>query len=180
MTVTYRLLDRSAALSHHRAITELYAVVYAEEPYSEGPEQVAEFAARFPAETRRPGFALAAALTGDALVGAAYGWTMAAGAWWAQSDAPPPPEVRAVDKLAVLEWLVHPDDRGRGIGSALMALLLDGRPERWATLAADPRSKARRMYARAGWRQVARSRLPWGPMMDLLVLPLPQQPERFG
>lgn len=57
-----------------------------------------------------------------------------------------------------------------------MRQLLVDRHEPYATLAADPRSPARRIYARNGWRQVGKSVLPWGPPMDLLVLPLCQNP----
>jgi hypothetical protein len=52
----------------------------------------------------------------------------------------------------------------------LIQRLLAGRPERFATLASDPRSSARGMYERAGWQQVAQTNLEWGPAMDLLVL----------
>ena len=103
------------------------------------------------------------------LVGAAYGWTMPAGVWWSRADNDPPPEIEAADKFAVMEWIVHPDRRGEGIGAELMRRLLADRPEPWATLASDPRSAARAIYGRNGWAQVATSRLPWGPPMDLLA-----------
>jgi len=95
---------------------------------------------------------------------------MGAGAWWARADQEPPASIRDVDKFAVMEWIVHPDGRGRGIGAELVRRLLDGRPEGYATLASDPRSPARKIYERAGWRQVARSILSWGPAMDILIL----------
>ncbi|MET0491567.1 MAG: GNAT family N-acetyltransferase [Actinoplanes sp.] len=73
-------------------------------------------------------------------------------------------------QLAVMEWIVHPQRRAEGIGSELMRRLLQDRHEPYATLAADPRAPARGMYERSGWRRVARSKLAWGPAMDLLVL----------
>jgi GNAT superfamily N-acetyltransferase len=155
-------------------LVELYAVVYAEPPYEEGPEQVAGFRAKLPEEAARPGFAAATAVDGVDLLGAAYGWTMPAGVWWSRADEPGPAEVVNVDKFAVMEWIVHPRQRRRGVGAALMRSLLAGRPERWATLASDPRSTARGIYERTGWRQVGTSTLPWGPPMDVLVLPLDQ------
>ena len=155
------------------ALTDLYAVVYAEPPYREGPEQVARFAAGLPDEAARPGFTIATAEDHSGLVGAAYGWTMPSGRWWSQADTNPPAHLLNADKIAVMEWMVRPDRRGHGVGAEVIRRLLDGRAEGWATLASDPRSVARGMYGRAGWRQVARSVLPWGPPMDLLVLPLP-------
>lgn len=148
-------------------------MVYAEPPYREGPEQVGRFARTFPTETGRDGFGLVAAYAEDRLVGAAYGWTMPAGRWFAAADRDPPAAVHGCAKFAVLEWIVHPRHRGRGVGRRLIGLLLAGRPEPWAVLSADPRSAARGMYARAGWRPCGRSSLPWGPAMDLLALPLP-------
>ncbi|MEH1031618.1 GNAT family N-acetyltransferase [Micromonospora profundi] len=154
-------------------LESLYALVYAEPPYNEGPEQVARFREGLPGEAARPGFTLIAADEGGHLIGAAYGWTMPAGTWWSRAEQEPSREVLDADKFAVMEWIVHPERRGEGVGSELMRRLLASRLEHWATLASDPRSPARAMYEQAGWRQVATSVLPWGPPMDLLVLPLP-------
>ena len=152
------------------ALVDLYAMVYAEPPYQEGPEQVDRFRTSLQDEATRAGFSLITAGDGGQLVGAAYGWTMPAGRWWSRADEQPPADIRDVDKLAVMEWIVHPGRRGKGIGAELIRRLLEDRQERYATLASDPRSAARGMYERAGWRQVARTQLSWGPAMDLLVL----------
>ncbi|SBT55099.1 GNAT family N-acetyltransferase [Micromonospora narathiwatensis] len=153
-------------------LADLYALVYAAPPYQEGPEHVARFRAGLPEEAARPGFTLITAEDDGTLVGAAYGWTMPAGRWWSRANTDPPAEVRDADKIAIMEWIVRPHRRGEGIGAELMRRLLWERPERYATLASDPRSPARAMYARNGWRQVGLSALPWGPSMDLLVLDL--------
>ncbi|MDQ7910790.1 GNAT family N-acetyltransferase [Phytohabitans sp. ZYX-F-186] len=168
----YLVLDAAGARPLVDQIVALYAVVYAEPPYEEGPEQVARFADTFPAELATESFATVAATVDEQLVGAAYGWTMPAGRWWQNTDAAPAAEVRDVPKFAVMEWMVRPSHRREGVGRTLMAMLLADRPERWATLASDPRAAARSIYARAGWQQVGRSKLSWGPAMDLLVLPL--------
>ncbi|MEG3633862.1 GNAT family N-acetyltransferase [Micromonospora palythoicola] len=154
------------------ALADLYAVVYAEPPYEEGPNEVAGFRDGLPEQAEREGFTLHTAHQGDVLTGAAYGWTMPAGAWWRNADRNPPTDLHAADKLAVMEWIVHPRFRRRGVGAELMRRLLDGRPEPVATLAANPESAARGMYERAGWMQVAKSTLPWGTPMDVLVLRL--------
>ncbi|MEO3747731.1 GNAT family N-acetyltransferase [Plantactinospora sp. B5E13] len=173
MTVNYTMLAGAAVAPFIPALVDLYAIVYAEPPYEEGPDQVARFAASLPDEAGRPGFTVVTAIQEDNLVGAAYGWTMQAGVWWSRADAEPDRELLAASKVAVMEWIVHPDHRRQGIGAELMRLLLVGRSEAWATLASDPRSVAHRLYERAGWRKVGTSHLPWGPVMDLLVLPLP-------
>ncbi|MGS2615122.1 GNAT family N-acetyltransferase [Micromonospora sp. LZ34] len=180
MAATYTLHDGDSAAPLFAALVDLYAVVYAEPPYEEGPEQVARFAEGLPGEAARPGFTLVSAQDGDTLIGAAYGWTMPAGTWWSRAEQDPPAEVLGADKVAVMEWLVHPQRRSEGVGAELMRRLLASRAEWWATLASDPRSAARQMYARAGWQQVGRSALPWGPPMDLLVLALPASPVEGG
>jgi len=151
------------------ALADLYALVYAEPPYLEGTAQVARFRTGLPDEAARPGFRLVLAWEGEELIGAAYGWTMAAGTWWSRAKDEPPAEVRDRDKFAVLEWIVHPRHRSRGVGAELMRRLLQGRQESWATLASDPRSRANGIYRRNGWIVAGHSELPWGPSMELLV-----------
>lgn len=150
----------------------LYAVVYAEPPYEEGPEQVARFREHLAGDAARDGFTLVVARDGATIVGAAYGWTMPAGSWWSRADTDPPRNIRGVPKFAVMEWIVHPNHRGQGVGADLMRTLLKQRPEPVATLASDPRSTARGIYERVGWQQVGTSTLPWGAPMHILVLPL--------
>ena len=173
VAIGYAKLSGEGAAALIPDLIDLYAVVYAEPPYGEGPEQVRRFAQTLPSELGRAGFALARALHGSQLVGAAYGWTMPAGRWFASADHDPAPAIKQAPKLAVMEWIVHPAHRGTGVGRRLMTLLLDDRTEPWAVLAADPRSAARSMYRRAGWQSCGRSTLPWGAPMDLLSLPLP-------
>ncbi|WP_431937071.1 GNAT family N-acetyltransferase [Micromonospora sp. RP3T] len=171
--LSYTAIAGPAARPLFGPVGDLYALVYAEPPYIEGPAQVARFRESLLEEASRPGFSLIAAEDGRDLIGAAYGWTMPAGTWWSRAEQDPSREMLDVDKFAVMEWIVHPARRGEGVGSELMRRLLADRRERWATLASDPRSAARAMYERAGWKRVATSVLPWGPPMDLLVLPLP-------
>ncbi|MFJ8690756.1 GNAT family N-acetyltransferase [Micromonospora wenchangensis] len=171
--LAYTATTDSSADRFLSPLVDLYAIVYAEPPYQEGPQEVARFRESLPGEAARPGFSMIAAEDDGLLIGAAYGWTMPAGTWWSRSDQDPPSEIRDVDKFAVLEWMVHPGRRESGIGTELMHRLLSQRTERYATLAANPTSNARRIYQRTGWRQVATSTLPWGPPMDLLIRPLP-------
>jgi GNAT superfamily N-acetyltransferase len=154
-------------------LVDLYEAVYSEPPYRESPEEVEGFRKRIPGESTRRGFSLIAAEDDGRLIGAAYGWTMGAGKWWSRADQEPPIEIRDADKFAVMEWIVHPSRHREGIGSRLIHQLLTDRPEPYATLASDPRSAARGIYRKLGWRHVAQSVLPWGSEMDILVLKLP-------
>jgi GNAT superfamily N-acetyltransferase len=169
---TYTLHDGKSAAQLTDQLVGLYAKVYSEPPYEEGPEQVRRFRDSLPDDMTRQGFSLVSAQEDSLLLGVSYGWTMPAGIWWSRADQQPPDEVRDSAKLAIMEWIVDPDRRGEGIGAELLQRLLATRPERYATLASDPRSSARKMYERAGWWQVARTELTWGPAMDVLVLDL--------
>jgi ribosomal protein S18 acetylase RimI-like enzyme len=171
--VRYEKLSGQQASGMIADLVDLYTVVYADPPYEEGPEQVRRFAEALPAQLNKPGFELTRAVDGRGLIGAAYGWTMAAGRWFSRAVQDPPLEIKDAAKLAVMEWIVHPAYRRQGIGDRLIRLLLADRTEPWAVLSSDPRSDARGMYERAGWQQCGRSVLPWGPPMDLLALPLP-------
>ncbi|MDI6099341.1 GNAT family N-acetyltransferase [Actinoplanes sp. NEAU-A12] len=152
-------------------LAELYELVYSEAPYKEGPEQVERFRKSFLEEVNRPGFAMITAHDGaGCLTGVAYGWTMPAGSWWSKADHEPSASIHNAEKFAIMEWIVHPSQRRRGVGNELLSRLLRNRPEHYATLASDPRSEARKIYANAGWKKVAQSTLTWGPSMDLLVL----------
>ncbi|WP_428964295.1 GNAT family N-acetyltransferase [Micromonospora fluostatini] len=167
--VIYTRHDGSTAPVHFPKLVEMYARVYAEPPYEEGPEQVSRFASLLPNEAARPGFTLISAERNGVLIGAAYGLRMAAGQWWSSTEQEPPAHLLDADKFALMEWFVVPDEQGQGVGAGLMTRLLAGRPEPWAMLAADPRAPVREMYSRAGWRQVTRISAPWGPSMDVLV-----------
>jgi ribosomal protein S18 acetylase RimI-like enzyme len=154
----------------------LYAEVYAEPPYNEGPQHAQRFTEHFAAEVGRHGFALAMAMDAATLAGAAYGWTMAAGQWWRSSTSEPPEQIRAVPKFAIMEWMVRGPYRRQGIGRRLLDLLLAERPEPYAVLASNPQAPARKIYDRLGWQYCGRSKPDLLPPMDLLALRLTDAP----
>jgi GNAT superfamily N-acetyltransferase len=154
------------------ALIELYAAVYAEPPYLEGPEDVVAFAARLSEEVCRPGFRLFVAFAEDRLVGVAYGWPVGPGDWFGGVVEEPAADLRALDKFAVMEWQVLSAYRNAGVGRALISALLAGRPEPVAILAADPRAAARAIYRRAGWRRCGAIAMPSGVIVDVLILTL--------
>lgn len=62
----------TTATTHIDALVDLYADVFAEPPYCEGPEQVARFRVLLIDEMDRPGFAVVRAVDHGTLVGMAY------------------------------------------------------------------------------------------------------------
>jgi len=140
----------------------LYAAVYAEPPYRDGPADVAEFVAEWPELLNQPGFRLVVARTADQLVGFAVGHMVGpASGWWA-GIRPDPLHGDTADpagfddgghSFGIAELGVHPAWRRRGLASRLHEALLAGRGESRVVLwvRADAPA-ARATYARWGYR----------------------------
>ncbi|WP_428963051.1 GNAT family N-acetyltransferase [Micromonospora fluostatini] len=157
------------------AIADLYEMVYAEPPYDGGPLFTRQrFLQRTNRQVQSPGFSLITADADRVLVGFAFGLPFREGSWWAGTSTPQPPaELVASAKFAVIELVVHPARRGRGLGRALLAALLDRRPEHYAILLAEPTAPARQIYGRWGWQQVADVQpAPDAPRLHALMRPL--------
>ena len=173
MAPTYRLLDPQQALALTKQMRELYAEVYAEPPYCEGPQFVARFTEHYTEELDLPGFSLTAATDGELLLGACYGWTMVAGRWFSSPTVEPPAEIMNVEKFAIMEWMVRQPHRQLGIGRKLLDLVLTDRPEPYAILASNPDAPARQIYEkRLGWQFCGSTEGGFMPPMDILALRL--------
>jgi ribosomal protein S18 acetylase RimI-like enzyme len=164
---------------HHNAVeardlvsqmADLYASVFVEAPYHEGPEQIASFRRWIVDELAKPGFVLICAVGDSDLVGVAYGYTMAPGEWWRNVTLEPPEYIRGAAKFAIMEWMVRGEYRRAGVGRRLLDQLLLDRPEQYATLNVNPASLARELYRRWGWTQCGGTRSKNYPPMDVLVL----------
>ena len=153
-------------------LLRLYAEVYAEPPYLEGPEQVARFSRQLPGLWTARGFELVRATTpAGELVGVAYGFTMSAGEWFSDSS-PAPADILAGPHFAMAEWMVRGPSRLQGIGRRLLDDMLGERLEPWAVLMVNPAAAAHGIYLRNGWRRVGISTPPLFPEMDVLALAL--------
>jgi ribosomal protein S18 acetylase RimI-like enzyme len=112
-------------------LRDLYGAVYAEAPYHDGPDDIAEFAAEWPALLARPGFGLALARVQDqSLAGFALGHAVEPGTGWWPAGRPE----SAKDSFGIAELGVHPGYRRHGIAKLVHDALLAGRPERCAVL----------------------------------------------
>lgn len=172
-TVTLDRVDPDAARDRVGDLRRVYEIVYAEPPYRQGPEDADEFEDRFARQSEQDGFRLVIAVAGGRVVGFCYTIGLPAGRWWRGAQQDPPAELVDADKVAVVELVLLSPYRGRGLGRALLDEVLAGRPERWATLLAEPDAPARAIYAHWGWEKVGtvQSQPQWG-ADDALVLPL--------
>jgi GNAT superfamily N-acetyltransferase len=169
-------LNRTASDEACDLLDELlpvYVEVYSEPPYSRGPKDFEGFRSRYEQQSSMPGFELITATAAEGLAGFTYGLPFLAGRWWRGALEMPPPEVKDAPKFAIVELVVRRAYRGQGLGRKLMDTLLSQRPEKYATLLANPLAPARTMYERWGWRQVGtvQSHPHWDPS-HAMVLPL--------
>lgn len=156
-------------------LTDLYVAVYSEPPYGGGSIYARDvFVERTARQAGRDGFTLVTAHDGGQLVGFSFGFTMGPRGWWGGLVEPDPPaEIVEPEKFAVIELVVAPSHRGRGLSKEMLRELLAGRTEPYATLLAHPEAPARAMYERWGWRPVGTNRpRADAPSADVLVLKL--------
>jgi ribosomal protein S18 acetylase RimI-like enzyme len=139
----------------------LYAVVYAEPPYRDGPADVAEFVAEWRELPDQPGFRLVVARTAGQLVGFGLGYVVeSASGWWAglhpaEPGGDPAGLPDSGRSFGIAELGVHPGWRRRGLASRVHEALLAGRREPRVVLwvRADAPA-ARATYDRWGYRLI--------------------------
>jgi GNAT superfamily N-acetyltransferase len=174
--VAVRHVDLGEVADRTADLEALYAEVYREPPYEEGPEMAADFVQQLAHQREQPGFSMVVAEAGDgSLVGFAYGLTFPPDRWWRHAGNEPE-STKNHPKFAIMEFAVRPPWRGNRIGSALMAALLSNRAEPVGTLCANPAAVANKIYRSWGWRQVATSHQPAIGPMEVLVKVLPSVP----
>jgi GNAT superfamily N-acetyltransferase len=165
-------------------VLPVYAEVYAEAPYLEGPAEVEDFARSWPARVAAPGFRLVLASDEGHVVGFAFGHGLRPDTgWW--SGALEPLEVDTAEwpgrTFAVIELAVLAGRRRQGLGRRLHSALLAGVEAERVTLAVRPEPEtahARAMYERWAYRRVGQVRPgPGLPVYDVMVAGLGSPPQ---
>lgn len=107
-----------------------------------------------------PGFKGIVAMEGDEVVGMTYAYTGGPGQWWHEEVRKRIPAAayrrRLVRSVEVVEVAVSPNHQGKGIGTRLVEVLLEGREEHTAVLSARCDSRAHELYRRLGFEEIAR------------------------
>ncbi|KWX02570.1 hypothetical protein TH66_12560 [Carbonactinospora thermoautotrophica] len=159
-------------------IEPVYAEVYAEPPYHEGPDDVAGFLEWYDASVGQQRVRVVTAYENDELVGFALGYPLRPGtSWWTRLLDSLPPDFDTTETgtrtLALIELAVRKPWRRQGIGRRLHDAFLDVPDAERATLTVRPEPEAapaRDAYRKWGWRKISRKQPQAdGPIYDLMV-----------
>jgi len=174
--VSVESLDGAGAVAWREALADIYAVVFTEPPYEEGPQQVAQYAKSLPDEFARPGFALTLAFASGTPIGFAYGFTMTADmpVWPLLTDPVgrnlPPAAANEGRLFFMLELAVDPGWRRHGVGRMLHDTLIATRKEKAAILTTRSEAlPARSLYLSRGWVAAGSLTRPGHPDHDVLL-----------
>lgn len=153
----FRRCGGAEALQVMDELADAYMQGYADDPdvgHSIYARDV--FVDRTTRQANSPGFVLITAHdTSGNWAGFSFGMHFPAGRWWAgEWDGEQPANILAAEKFAVIELVVLPAARGRGLATELMSAVLADRPEPWATLLADQEGHARDICNSWGWTSV--------------------------
>jgi ribosomal protein S18 acetylase RimI-like enzyme len=176
LTLTIYGTDTSADMLS--AVGELYAEVYAEPPYDEGPAEVEDFESSWPQQIDQINFRLVVARRADKPIGFAFGYQLRTQTkWWDSTLTPIPDEItteRSGRTFAIIEVAVRRPYRQRGIGCLLHTHLIAGLSEERITLAVRPEAPApQHAYRSWGYQPVGQIQpFPGGPVYDVMIKPL--------
>ena len=157
--MTWKILPLQTSGPLFEGAIRVYGEAFAQPPYSD-PDRGREVRSRMrDVHGKRQGFQAFAAVQDDGtVVGMIYGYHGSKGQWWHDTVA------KNLDAATAQKWLgdpyelvevaVLPEMQGRGIGAALIACLLHGRPEATCVLSTRTDSIAHRLYRRLGFEQI--------------------------
>lgn len=155
---------------------DLYAEIFAGEPYSWGPEYAELFERRFETHRQQAGFALVEARTTGKLIGFGYGISLSPVIpWWQNLITSIPPEITDEPPgrtWALTELMIGERWRRLHLAEAVHDRLLADRPEERATTTVLPAATAAQAAVlKWGWEKVGQKRnpLPGAPIFDVLV-----------
>jgi GNAT superfamily N-acetyltransferase len=161
MTTVVKTLDRRRTTRAVRdAVAVVYRAAYGAPDLPESAEDAANFAAStLPRHARRPGFRLVVATLDGVVAGYGYGFTGHRGQFWSDWLAATVPADIATtwvgDHFELVDLVVDPAHRGRGMAGLLHDHLVDGLPHEKALLATAPDGgAAARLYEGRGWQVV--------------------------
>jgi GNAT superfamily N-acetyltransferase len=157
--LTLTIYGTDASLNQRSTVRDLYAEIYAEPPYNEGPDDADDFASGWHRTIDQRNFRLVIARRADEPIGFAFGVRLRARTkWWNGALTPLPDDVTteyAGRTFAIIELAVRPPYRRQGVGHQMHTHLIAGLSEERITLLVRPEASApRQAYLSWGYRAV--------------------------
>jgi ribosomal protein S18 acetylase RimI-like enzyme len=173
LTLTIHGADTSVELLS--TVAQLYAEIYAEPPYHEGPADVADFISRWSQHLDQRNFRLVVARRADEPIGFAFGFQLhTRTTWWDHALTSLPGEITTEypgRTFAIIEIAVRRPYRQRGVGRLLHTHLTAGLSEERITLAVRPEAPApQHAYRSWGYHLIGQTQpFPNGPVYDIMI-----------
>lgn len=157
--LTLTIYGTDASLNQRSTVRDLYAEIYAEQPYNEGPDDADDFASGWHRTIDQCNFRLVIARRADEAIGFAFGVQLRARTkWWNGALTPLPDDVTTEHTgrtFAIIELAVRCPYRRRGVGRQLHTHLIAGLFEERITLLVRPEAPAaQQAYLSWGYRAV--------------------------
>lgn len=168
----------STAAGELEAVKEVYAAAFFLPPLNYGPANLERMADAWAGRLTAPGFRLVIAEHAGEPIGCIYGPQLSATTkWWDGAIDQLSDEVTREHTgrtLAVIDMMVRPEWRRRGVAKALHSHLLVDRTEERVTLLINPvNTPAAAAYAKWGYQMVGRIQpFPDSPKFEAMVKPL--------
>jgi ribosomal protein S18 acetylase RimI-like enzyme len=173
--LTITIYGTDTALDQGDAVRDLYAEIYAEPPYHEGPAEVEDFASGWQRTIDQRDFRLVIARRADEPIGFAFGVPLGARTtWWDGALTPLSDEITTEypgRTFAIIELAVRRPYRHQGVGRQLHTYLTAGLSEERITLLVRPEAPApQRAYRSWGYRPVGRIQpFSAAPVYDVMI-----------
>jgi ribosomal protein S18 acetylase RimI-like enzyme len=182
--VTLKHCTSSQAAASLNPICLLYDAVFSQPPFRWTDDESQHHRQSLTRLITNPTFGLVTAEASGELMGFAYGLALKPNTpWWSGMTEPLPDELTAEwngRTFAVIDMAVRENYRKRGIGRALLNMLLTSRQEQRATLTVQPvATDTKAFYDHLGWQRVGTTQAPAGavsPFFDVYLLPLHANP----
>lgn len=162
--LTLTIYGTDTSLDQRSTISDLYAEVYTEPPYNEGPADAENFTSGWSRTIDQDNFRLVVARRAEEPIGFAFGLQLRAQTkWWHGALTPLPDEITTEypgRTFAIIEIAVRCPYRQRGVGRLLHTHLIAGLSEERIALLVRPKRRHRSMRtARGDTSRSARSSL---------------------
>jgi ribosomal protein S18 acetylase RimI-like enzyme len=177
--LTLTIYGTDTSLDQRSTVGDLYAEIYTEPPYNEGPADAEDFTSGWSRTIDQHNFRLVVARRAEEPIGFAFGLQLRTRTtWWHGALRPIPGEITTEypgRTFAIIEIAVRRPYRQRGVGRLLHTHLTAGLSEERITLLVRPEAPApRHAYRSWGYQPVGQIQpFPGGPVYDAMIRPLP-------